>query len=32
MTELDVLLQEHDELARRMEEINEQLKDMLPDV
>jgi len=31
-TELDVLLQERDELTKRMGEISEQLKDMPPDV
>ena len=31
-TKLDVLLREHDELTKRMGEISEQLKDMLPDM
>jgi len=31
-TELDVLLQERDQLTKRMGEISEQLKDMPPDV
>jgi hypothetical protein len=31
-TELDVLLQKHDELTKQMGEISEQLKDMPPDM